>query len=282
MRVSLCDKLRKHHARLRQARRGLGCSSAANVHGYDATLAPMGTSREEQVLLSRIVCTRVRAHIAYNIASSIEPGLPCVWVADTVLSKGLALEIGENVKEIENDQCKSGKKSGNFGKIFWKDPWLCGSVRHKHQIDSKYILNPRTWSLNLQLSLDAFHLVAQVNTSIVLLFVTHEMQRKVCVGHVAAANKTLPLPFDQSKRVLVAVDTVDKFRSLCDCQVRHSQQKRSILSFAILIRKKREREDKGCHLTWKTGKSQGKILAFLQSLSLNRHYYPTTLIHVGR
>ncbi|XP_011057082.1 PREDICTED: uncharacterized protein LOC105147630 [Acromyrmex echinatior] len=73
MRVSLCDKLRKHHARLRQARRGLGCSSAANVHGYDATLAPMGTSREEQVLLSRIVCTRVRAHIAYNIASSIEP-----------------------------------------------------------------------------------------------------------------------------------------------------------------------------------------------------------------
>ena len=85
MRVSPCDKLRKHHARLRQARRGLGCSSAANVHGYDATLAPMGTSREEQVLLSRIVCTRVRARIAYNIASSIESGSPCVWVADVIL-----------------------------------------------------------------------------------------------------------------------------------------------------------------------------------------------------
>lgn len=26
----------------------------------------MGTSREEQVLLSRIVCTRVRARITYN------------------------------------------------------------------------------------------------------------------------------------------------------------------------------------------------------------------------
>ncbi|KYN08489.1 hypothetical protein ALC62_00473 [Cyphomyrmex costatus] len=72
----------------------------------------------------------------------------------------------------------------------------------------------------------------------------HHARLRVCVGHVAAANKTLPLPFDQSKRVLVAVDTVDMFRSLCDCQVRHSQQKRSILSFAILIRKKWEREDR--------------------------------------
>ena len=34
-------------------------SSAANAHGYEATLAPMGTSREVQVLLSRIMCTRV-------------------------------------------------------------------------------------------------------------------------------------------------------------------------------------------------------------------------------
>ncbi|KYQ48624.1 hypothetical protein ALC60_12339 [Trachymyrmex zeteki] len=101
----------------------------------------------------------------------------------------------------------------------------------------------RLRGLNLELPFGA--LVTQINTSIVLFFVTHGMQRKttfaltcVCVGHVAAANKTLPLPFDQSKRVLVAVDTVDKFRSLCDCQVRHSQQKRSILSFAILISEK--------------------------------------------
>lgn len=36
----------------------------------------MGTSREEQVLLSRIVRTRVRARIAYNRISSIEPGSP--------------------------------------------------------------------------------------------------------------------------------------------------------------------------------------------------------------
>ncbi|KYM89736.1 hypothetical protein ALC53_02048 [Atta colombica] len=193
MRVSPCDKLRKHHARLRQARRGLGCSSAANVHGYDATLAPMGTSREEQVLLSRIVCTRVRARIAYNIASSIESGSPYVWVADVILFYFI------------------------FFFFFYDAPCVC----------RRFI---RTGG--------------QVNTNIILFFVIDGMQRKVCVGHVVAANKTLPLPFDQSKRVLVAVDTVDKFRSLCDCQVRHSQQKRSILSFVILIRKKREREDK--------------------------------------
>jgi len=47
---------------------------------------------------------------------------------------------------------------------------------------------------------------------------------------------------DQSKRVLIAVDT-DKFRSLCDCQVRHSQQRRSILdniNYEKIVKRKYE------------------------------------------
>lgn len=67
------------------------------------------------------------------------------------------------------------------------------------------------------------------------------------VGHVAAANKTLPLPFDQSKRVLVAVDTVDEFRSLSDCQARHSATETiDTLSFDdIYYKKKKDKAREG-------------------------------------